>query len=68
MKMNWKEYLHAVRMLKGMELLGTEMNVTEVALAVGFDSVSAFSKGFAAFTSENPLEYKQRVCGRMGLP
>jgi AraC-like DNA-binding protein len=65
MKMSWREYLHVVRMLKGMELLGTEMNVTEVALAVGFDSVSAFSKGFAAFTSENPLEYKKRVCGKM---
>jgi AraC-like DNA-binding protein len=66
MKMGWREYLHVVRMLKGMELLGTEMNVTEVALAVGFESVSAFSKGFVAFTSENPLEYKRRVCGRTG--
>lgn len=57
--LTWKNFVHNSRMLKAMELLTTEMNVTEVAMAVGFNSLSAFSKAFRAFTRKNPLDFKK---------
>lgn len=62
--MAWKEFVHNARMLKAMELLTGGMNVTEVSLAVGFESLSAFCKAFRIFTRETPLEFKSRSsCG-----
>jgi AraC-like DNA-binding protein/quercetin dioxygenase-like cupin family protein len=58
--MTWRQYrLHAA-MLRAMELLlNTDQSVLEIALAVGYDSPSAFSKAFAAFTGSTPLVFRQ---------
>ncbi len=61
MSMSWRDFVQSAKMLKAMEWLETERNVTEVALAVGFNSMSAFSKAFRKFTQESPLAYKRRV-------
>lgn len=58
--MTWRQYrLHAA-MLRAMELLlNTHDSVLEIALAVGYDSPSAFSKAFAGFAGTNPLGFRQ---------
>ncbi|HYG35574.1 MAG TPA: helix-turn-helix transcriptional regulator [Clostridia bacterium] len=58
--LTWKDFVHNGRMFKAMELLTTGMNVTEVSLAVGFNSLSAFSKAFRRFTRENPQDFRNR--------
>jgi AraC-like DNA-binding protein len=35
--------------------------VLDVATAVGFESLSAFSRGFAQLTGETPTGYRRRV-------
>ena len=58
--MTWRQYrLHAA-MLRAMELLlNTKNSVLEIALAVGYDSPSAFSKTFAEFAGTAPLAFRQ---------
>jgi AraC-like DNA-binding protein len=47
--------------LRAMELLaGGEKTVTEVALAVGFDSLSALAKRFAQTAGESPSAFRAR--------
>jgi AraC-like DNA-binding protein len=58
--MTWRQYrLHAA-MLRAMEaLLNTQDSVLEIALAVGYESPSAFSKAFALFTGSLPLAFRR---------
>jgi AraC-like DNA-binding protein len=58
--MTWRQYrLHAA-MLRAMELLlNTPTSVLEIALAVGYDSPSAFSKAFAEFAGTAPLAFRR---------
>lgn len=57
----FREYLHAARMLRAMDLLAEPAaRVTDVALAVGFESPSAFSAAFSSFAGESPRVYRQR--------
>lgn len=59
---SWQKFLHTARMLRAMELLATpEAQVTETALAVGYNSLSAFIRAFTRFTNETPSHYRQRV-------
>jgi transcriptional regulator GlxA family with amidase domain len=58
---SYRELLGRVRMMRATELLAQEgARVTEVALAVGFDSPGAFSRAFEAFFSETPRDYRKR--------
>lgn len=58
----WTEYLSTARMLRAMELLaGGGARVTDAAVAVGFDSLGAFTRAFAAFTGERPKDYRARA-------
>ena len=60
--MSWIEYRHRSRLMKAMTLLESRNQlVSEVAVMVGFESVSAFSKAFSAFAGESPRSYRQRV-------
>lgn len=60
--MSWREYVQESRMLKAMALLaGENQNMLAVALAVGFQSVSAFSRAFLRHTGETPSAYRRRV-------
>ena len=56
----WRLFRHQARMLRAMELLAeADTNITEVAYAVGFNSLSAFAKSFALFTRQTPSQYRR---------
>lgn len=58
----WRTYLLHARMLRAMALLaGPHQTVQETATAVGFDSVSSFTRAFAQFCGETPSAYRRRV-------
>src|SRR5262249_42984897 len=58
-------FIRRVRMLRAMELLAErDMQVIDVAHAVGFDSISAFNAGFRRFTHDTPSEYRKRFLPR----
>lgn len=59
----WQAWLNQARMFAAMGLLAQGGRVTDVALTVGFASLSAFAKSFAALTGETPTGYRRRVCG-----
>ena len=62
--MTWRSYVLQARFLRAMALLAEPgSTVLEVATAVGFESVSAFSRGFARQTGESPTAYRRRVTG-----
>lgn len=59
---SFREYLNAVRIDHAKRLLQHGgMTVTEIALSVGFESQSYFSKAFHAATGESPKGYRKRV-------
>jgi AraC-like DNA-binding protein len=60
--MPWRQYLLQSRLLHAMALLAhPEPNVLAVAMTVGFDSMSGFSRAFRRYTGETPLGYRKRV-------
>ncbi len=60
--LTWREYLLQSRLLRAMGLL-TDPNrtVLSVSTAVGFDSVSAFTRAFRRLTGETPTAYRRRA-------
>ncbi|MCV7062758.1 AraC family transcriptional regulator [Mycolicibacterium vaccae] len=59
---SWRTYLLHARMLRAMALLaGPAQTVQETATAVGFDSVSSFTRAFTQFCGETPSAYRKRV-------
>jgi AraC-like DNA-binding protein/mannose-6-phosphate isomerase-like protein (cupin superfamily) len=65
--MTWRQYLLQSRLMRAMALL-TEpgRTVIDVATAIGFDSVSAFTRAFVRLTSETPTAYRRRVTAEQG--
>ncbi|KUI14646.1 AraC family transcriptional regulator [Mycobacterium lehmannii] len=60
----WRTYLLHARMLKAMALLAAPgQSVQETSSAVGFDSLSSFTRAFAQFCGETPTSYRKRVGG-----
>ena len=60
--MTWRSYLLQARLLRATALLAESgRSVLDVATAVGFDSVSAFTRAFARVTGETPTAYRRRV-------
>ena len=58
----WRTYLLHARMLRAMALLaGPGQSVADTAIAVGFDSISSFTRAFTAFGGETPSAYRRRV-------
>lgn len=58
MQITWRRFLRDARMMRAMELLAAGQNsVTEVAMTVGYNSLSAFNSAFRQFTGQNPSEY-----------
>jgi AraC-like DNA-binding protein len=59
----WRRYLVQSRLLRSMALLAepAPRTVLDVATTVGFDSVSAFTRAFHAYTGEAPSAYRRRT-------
>ncbi|MFC1437692.1 helix-turn-helix transcriptional regulator [Streptacidiphilus sp. N1-10] len=57
--MTWRQYLLHSRLLHAMTLLvRQDSTVLAVATAVGFDSASAFSRAFHAYTGQTPTAFR----------
>jgi len=60
--MSWRTYLLHARMLRAMALLAAPgQSVQATSSAVGFDSLSSFTRSFAQFCGETPSAYRKRV-------
>jgi AraC-like DNA-binding protein/quercetin dioxygenase-like cupin family protein len=60
--LSWRTYLLQARMLKAMALLAAPgQSVQATSSAVGFESLSAFTRCFAQFCGETPSAYRRRV-------
>jgi methylphosphotriester-DNA--protein-cysteine methyltransferase/quercetin dioxygenase-like cupin family protein len=65
--LSWRTYLLHARMLRAMALLAAPgQSVQDTASAVGFDSLSSFTRAFAQFCGETPSAYRKRVAGEGG--
>ncbi|TNF28829.1 MAG: AraC family transcriptional regulator, partial [Deltaproteobacteria bacterium] len=57
----FRDYLHAARMVRAMDLLlDPTARVTDVALALGYESLAAFSRAFRAYSGESPRDFRAR--------
>lgn len=56
-----KEFIRIIRLKKASELLVTEdKNISEVAYAVGFNSLSYFTTSFTEYFGMSPTKYKEK--------
>jgi AraC-like DNA-binding protein len=53
----WREFLRQARLIRAMELLSAGQSVTEAALSVGYQSLSAFSAAFKQLVGESPRQF-----------
>ncbi len=58
--MTWRQCQRRMRMVRAIELLATDRQITEIALDVGYSSLSAFDSAFKDFTGLNPTEYRTK--------
>ncbi len=62
--LSWRTYLLHARMLRAMALLASPgQSVQETSTAVGFESLSSFTRAFSQFSRETPSTYRKRVAG-----
>jgi len=62
--LSWRTYLLHARMLRAMALLASPgQSVREASTAVGFDSLSSFTRAFTQFCGETPSTYRKRIVG-----
>jgi len=60
--LSWRTYLLHARMLRAMALLAAPgQSVQETSTAVGFDSLSSFTRAFTQFSGETPSTYRKRI-------
>ncbi|MCV7226353.1 AraC family transcriptional regulator [Mycolicibacterium komossense] len=58
----WRTYLLHARMLRAMAMLAAPgQSVQDTSTAVGFESVSSFTRAFTLFCGETPSSYRRRV-------
>lgn len=60
MHLSWSQFLHRARMTRALDLLASGHTVTETALTVGFQSLTAFSTAFRKFAGVSPKQYQQQ--------
>lgn len=57
--MTWRHALRKMRMIRAIEELAAgHSNITQVAFAVGYNSLSAFNSAFRDFTGQTPSDYR----------
>ena len=62
--LSWRTYLLHARMLRAMALLAAPgQSVQKTSTAVGFKSLSSFTRAFTQFCGETPSSYRRRVSG-----
>ena len=62
--LSWRTYLLHARMMRAMALLAAPgQSVQETSTAVGFESLSSFTRSFTQFCGETPSTYRKRVGG-----
>ena len=62
--LSWRTYVLHARMLRAMALLASPgRTVQETSMAVGFDSMSSFTRAFTQFSGETPSTYRKRLVG-----
>lgn len=60
--LSWRTYLLHARMMRAMALLtAPEQSVQATSSAVGFESLSSFTRCFSQFCGETPSAYRRRV-------
>lgn len=65
--LSWRTYLFNARMLRAMALLAAPgQSVQDTASAVGFDSLSAFTRAFTQFCGDTPTAYRRRAAQATG--
>jgi YesN/AraC family two-component response regulator len=56
---NFTDYLNETRINKSLDLIkNTDLNLMDIALTVGFEDQSYFTKVFKKFVGETPKQYK----------
>jgi len=59
--MSWRQSLRRLRMIRAVELLSNEEEpIVQVALQVGYASLSAFNKAFREFSGDTPAAFRAR--------
>jgi len=57
--MTWREAQRRLRMIRAIEMMAEgERGVADVALSVGYSSLSAFNAAFRSFTGQTPREFR----------
>jgi len=57
--MTWSDTLRRLRMIRAIEeLADSEKQITQIALTVGYTSISAFNKTFKEFTGQTPTAFR----------
>ncbi len=62
LKMTFQEYLRTARVIAALELLSSaDATITEVALEVGYQSLSSFSRTFKAYVGKSPSVFRNEM-------
>lgn len=64
--MSLRAWRQRVRLFKAIELLGSELPITEIALRLGYASTSAFIFMFRTEMSVSPLQYRRNLSHAVG--
>ena len=59
--MTWRQTQRRMRMVRAIELLAQDTQITQIAFDVGYSSLSAFNAAFKDFTGQNPSDYRANV-------
>jgi len=61
LQISFLQYFKTLRMVKAIEmLLKTNMSVTDIAFAVGYDTIGSFSNTFYTFTHSRPSDLRKK--------
>ncbi len=59
---NFEDFLNYLRVNKACELmLSTKMSITDIAIAVGYNTVKTFSRNFVKLKNMTPATFRKRI-------